>query len=341
MLRVFKCITCLLVVVSVLILTCENGNAGDKVLLQTSKDINIDKEFPQTVIRLNTQAYEIAESVINQEHLASEFTIDTELGESYQHYLTPLMPLALATCETGLWNNSEYTWSPFVYSKLLCDKVDMSQLNIEDVNEYYYVVNDLSYYLSFDANDYTSLGSLQILRDYVDEPIKWKCGTSTYDLMSWEDNVAYVFHKQSSSFTKNNHWNKEHKLSNQYELMALIAVGHNTGQGYQVTSSGSNSGFSSWNSAQSIYNYCVHITNKDSMRIIDSFVDEWYLSARESGDYSLPGNVSNTNVRFAKLLDDLGVVKSQYASNWGGKQMYPLKAVVNYVALEKLYTSGE
>lgn len=149
-----------------------------------------------------------------------------------------------------MWSDTRYTWSSAIYSKLLNSAgVDMGRVKIEQVDTDTYVINGLcsyygcgtnctadvnSHYHTIGYNDCDSLGPLQILRHYVEgnNYITYDCGNVVLDLMSWDDNVQYFAHTQSKRFLDTENWNSGYTISNTYELVALMAVAHNTGTAF-------------------------------------------------------------------------------------------------------------
>ena len=104
------------------------SNIEDREKENCKNDINIDEAiFGEVSTRLNTEIYEEAEAVINDDHLM-EFEGDSRLFKSYKDTLTPLVPLALSINETGTWMSTKYTWTPAIYSRLLAEAgVDLSR----------------------------------------------------------------------------------------------------------------------------------------------------------------------------------------------------------------------
>ena len=321
-------------------------------------DIEINTEvFNSTQVRLNTELYITAEESYNKQHVIKDFGVPaTKLAESYVDAMNPLIPVAMTVNETGMWADRRYTWTSGVYSKLLKNAgCNMDRLDISTVTTDTYVVNNLctyygcgknctagksTHYHTIGTNDSDSLGPLQILRHYVEDGnyIEYDCGDTVVDLMSWEDNVTYFTHTQSNKFMSPDNWNRDYSISNTYELVALMAVAHNTGTSFLVK----NDAGSLWHNSTAVYKYCHALGNEDSVRILSGYVDDWWstvIAAQAEGkDFILLGQ-SPTNLQ-DRMLSDLGIVKSDYASSFGHKQYYPLKALLNYMCLERLYYSG-
>lgn len=321
--------------------------------------ININEEvFNSTQVRLNTEIYKEAAEVFNKEHILMDYgNPNTELYASYVEYINPIVPLAISVCETGMWMDTKYTWSPAIYSKLLANKgVALSRTKITDVNVDTYVVNGLCLYMgcgknctadltkhyhTIGNNDNDSLGPLQILRHYVeaDGCIKYPCGESTSDLMNWHDNLEYILHTQTEKFADKNNWNNSHKIESTTELVALMAIAHNTGTAYLNSSSDAGS---LWRSSQSVYDYCAKLGSLEAEQALEEYIDDWYTyvleAQQDNQSFALAGQLIGIDAD--KLLTKMGVDKTQYAKGWSHKQYYPLFAVLNYLSLEKLYYSG-
>lgn len=329
--------------------------------VKSSKEqsINIDSSiFNSVQIRLNTDLYNSTESVFNRSHIVEDYGIpQTNLAKSFVDCVDPLIPVALTINETGTWMDTCYTWSSAVYSKLLSKQgCDVTKLNVDAVNVDTYVANGLcsfygcgtnctagssTHYHTIGNNDNDSLGPLQILRHYVEgqDGIKYSCGNMTLDLMSWKDNVMYFTHKQPEYFMAWSNWNRDYTISNKYELLALMAVAHNTGTSYLVQESAAGS---LWYNSKSVYDFCRDLCSEDSLNIIDTFVDEWWLeviAAQEKGEAFVMLGQKPMSCQ-EEILETIGLDKLKYASRFEHKQYYPVKALLNYKCLERLYFSG-
>lgn len=323
------------------------------------QSISIDGElFTKTQVRLNTEIYNIAAETFNSWHIVQDYgEPETELAKSYTETVDPLVPLALSINETGMWMDTRYTWSSGIYSKLLAGAgVDMNRLQVSQVNTDTYVVNGLcsyygcganctagttSHYHTIGRNDNDSLGPLQILRHYVEsnEYIKYRCGEHVLDLMVWEDNVIYFTHNQSTLFMAEGNWNSKHHIYNTCELVALMGTAHNTGTAF--LSNAGDAG-SLWHSPQAVYDYCEAISTEEAISVLNGYIDDWWVEvqgAQAGGKaFTLLGQSSVSQLN--KMLNDIGIDKSKYASSFGHKQYYPFKAMLNYMCLERLYYSG-
>ncbi len=330
-----------------------------EVIAEQHDDILIDDMlFNNTQIRLNTEIYDITKNIYNEEHLIEEYgDPSTKLAQSYLQNMTPIIPIAMTINETGMWSDTRYTWSSAIYSKLLDSAgVDMDRVKIEQVDTDTYVINGLcsyygcgtkcaadvdSHYHTIGYNDCDSLGPLQILRHYVegDNYITYDCGNVVLDLMSWDDNVQYFAHTQSKRFLDVENWNSGYIISNTYELVALMAVAHNTGTAFLNSK---NDAGSLWRNSDAVYAYCKLLGDPHSTSVMTKYVDSWWndvIEAQKNGEsFTLLGQTS-TDVH-NQILSEIGVNKSEYASSFGHKQYYPLKAVLNYLCLERLYYSG-
>lgn len=322
------------------------------------KSVVIDTDvFNSISIKLNTEIYNETAEYMSMEHITKEFgSSGTKLYISFLKNINPLTPLALTLCETGSWADSRYTWSSAIYSRLLASNgVNMSKISIKSVNADTYIVDDLTGYMGCGSNctagtgthyhylgnnDNDSLGPLQILRRYVEnESITYDCGEVTSDLMSWQDNVEYFMHRQASAFSSEDCNIKNYTVNSPEELVAIMAVAHNTGSSFMT----SDSTGSLWKSPKAIYEYCRILGSDKSHAVLEKYIDTWYESAIEkeiNGEsFTMAGTALSNS--YDEILKELGVVKSNYSNGWAHKQYYPLKAVLNYMALERLYYSGE
>lgn len=142
--------------------------------------------FSDISVRLNTQIYDYTDQIYN-EMLTNypEFNQSTtSLALCFDEYYNPLIPLALSVVEMGAHADTQYTWTPVIFSqdiiKALNDEgivhgdyelqMYMSNLDVDSVNTDYLrwlcldkFLTEGSEYGSF--NDKSSLGPLQILRN--------------------------------------------------------------------------------------------------------------------------------------------------------------------------------
>lgn len=358
-----------------------------------------NKLFTSTQVRLNTEIYQITESVVNESNVSLAYSSDnSELVRSIIEYINPIMFITLATCETVSYNDFEYTWAPVIYSRAITNELrvnsDMFEFpSVKEVDSQWYIEHIISMQIKAmfncgancscasaasesnkaghvekgvneQANDNSSLGPLQILRHYM----KWDVG-STYpvmrpytcvklkteitDLFKWEDNVTYALERVLENFNSNSRLCDE-RIMNEYQLMAMIALMHNAGAGYLV--SGEDIGnCGNFKSKQAVYDYAKAITSAEAVNAMQSIVDDWYESNIEefaSGNWVLPGNIycdcaPADDYLYAELMESIGVNYKEYlASGVEGnsvgstvKNEYPVKALINYMALKKLYSS--
>lgn len=314
--------------------------------------------FDKTQVRLNTDIYDLSGEVFSVDHVKGEYgESGTKLYNSFLENMDPLIPEAMTLCETHMWGDSRYTWCSAVYTGLLAKKnVNMSRLVVDRVNVDTYVVNGLCSYLgcgtnctgdkakhyhTIGNNDNDSLGPLQILRHYVEGPgvIEYQCGETTSDLMNWRDNLEWFTHAQADTYSNPNHWNKDYEIGSTYELVALMGVGHNTGLAFQQ---GSSTG-SLWKNSKAVYEFCNELGKDETIEVFNEYVDEWYeyaISQQKKGESFSPAGPWLSN-RFSEILTKAGIEKGKYANGWNHKQWYPMKAVLNYMGLERLYYSGK
>lgn len=229
-------------------------------------------------------------------------------------------------------------------------------------------------------NDNDSLGPAQILRRYLYQAsgciTAYNADNTIYgitvDLMRWEDNVVWVLNNSLSKFRgiTSGKYRAKYEIRNEYELLVLMAIAHNTGASFiQVAGSAYISPY--WEDADGIWLYAKLLTTEGNIAYLkEKYIEPWYEnivlpSIREGRSFELPGNVFSdgdiNQVRSSALLRELGfgLIRISYVksddsepcSGWGSvdgcfnvlehKQRYPLKSLVNYLALEKLYHSGE
>lgn len=332
---------------------------NSEVIEEQQKSILIDSMlFNNTQVRLNTEIYDITNGIYNEEHIVQDFgTPNTNLARSYLENINPVIPISTTVNETGAWADTRYTWSSAIYSKLLRGAgVDLNRLHIEQVNVDTYVVNGLctyygcgtnctadvaSHYHTIGQNDCDSLGPLQILRHYVEgnNYISYDCGATVVDLMDWDDNVQYFTHTQSKLFMSEDNWNKNYIISSAPELVALMAVAHNTGTAFL---SNKNDAGSLWHNSSAVYDYCKVLGSQDAINVMSHYVDDWWVGvveAQNNGNaFSFLGQGSTSMLD--NILEEIGVNKSLYAKSFEHKQYYPLRAVLNYLCMERLYYSG-
>ena len=332
---------------------------NSEVIEEQQKSILIDnKLFNSTQVRLNTEIYEITDGIYNEEHIVQDFGMpNTNLAQSYLDNIDPVITIATTINETGAWADTRYTWSSAVYSKLLKNaNADLDRLHVNQVNVDTYVVNGLctyygcgsnctadvaNHYHTIGQNDNDSLGPLQILRHYVEgnNYISYDCGATVIDLMSWDDNVQYFTHTQSKLFMSEENWNKDYTISSTEELVALMAVAHNTGTAFL---NNKNDAGSLWNNSSAVYDFCKLLGSPEAIEVMNKYVDEWWTSVVEAQNsntaFSFLGQASTSMQD--QILAEIGVNKSLYAGSFEHKQYYPVKAVLNYLCMKRLYYSG-
>ena len=317
--------------------------------------------FSPTCIRLNTEIYDTASDWFSREEITKDLDgVSSVLLDSYLDVVNPLVPVALTVNETGGWKDTKYTWTSAIYSKPMSDAgADMDNIVIDAVSSETYVVLGLmeymgcggncnasrdSHYHFAGKNDNDSLGSLQVLRHYVESSgsITYPCGEKCTDLMSWKDNVIYFQHSLTDTFKKAGAWCKGKQLRNTEQLVALAGIIHNTGSTFLTKHYEDDAASSNWNTCSAAYRFAEDIATEQNLEIIKAYVEDWYVNAREQAiegqSFSLPGECGRDVLD--ALLMRMGVSKLEYASSFEHKQYYPLRAVLNYEALKCLYTSG-
>ena len=315
--------------------------------------------FSDTSVKLNSEIYAQVENIMYAGHFETCFVQNnTNLWNSYKENLDPLVFMAIANCETGLWNDTRYTWTPAVYSSLFASiGVDMDRLQIQNVDCDTYVANGLSSYLGCGSNctaganthyhttgrnDNDSLGPYQILRRYVESSngkhISYECGETVSDLMRWKDSTEYTYHKAGQYFAYSN-WNDSYSISNSYELAMLMGVAHNTGIAYL---SGTSAG-SYWNDSEAVYAFCRSMASEEAIQRWDALIEDWFYNEVkpnvEAGTkFRMPGQYISES-QMNKVITNLGFHKGDFASSFKHKQYYPLRTLLNYMGLEALYSS--
>ena len=351
----------------------ESGNLG-----QYASEINIDRSlFDATSVRLNTEIYQVAASIINKEHIEQCFgnRAETNLSKSVKKYLNPLIPIALTVPEMGGTIDTKYTWSAAIYSGSLASaNVDMDSLNVAAVDSLLFSDRELWNNLACGSNctgterdpnhvhvspvngrsgnDNDSLGPLQILRSYISYAggeVKYEnCGTSCVDLMRWDDSLEWFFHEWMSYFIPSgDSWANEIEISNPYMLVAMMGIGHNGGCNY--LQGRKEESYGRWSNKESAMEFCRVLSNEETIRVIRVEVDAWWeASKREiqnnSGRFNLilPGHWRDPMINriLERINIDFNGGQFWEVMDDPHKQMYPLMSIVNYMALEKLYYSG-
>lgn len=335
--------------------------------------IHIDTAlFSETCVKLNTEAYGIAANIITKEHFEQCVKKDSNLANSVKKVMSPFMPMATTMVEMGMGSDMRYLWSSAVYTKYIKSAgVDIDTLNIADINTDFYINNKMDYVLNCGKNctakqyavshicvsntqngsfrnDNDSLGPLQILRRYLEREggkITYDCGAKTTDLLRWEDNVQYYFHKNIIPIANCN-WNKDYEIQNIYELVALLSVAHNTGASYLNSTYLNGVPSTSWKSSQAIFDYCAYLTSEPAMSIWKKHIEVWWEDTKikiENGEnFHLDGSMSWNSEELKSMMKEAGIdVSLYYTSNYGHKFVYPIKAILAYMSLEKLYCSGD
>jgi len=195
----------------------------------------------------------------------------------------------------------------------------------------------------------------------------------TVDLMRWEDNVVWVLNNALSKFRSipSDSDRGRYELQNEYELFVLMAIAHNTGASFLSSNPGA---YVSpyWADAEGVWRYARALTTEASIGYIQKYyIEPWYQdtvvpNVCAGKGFDLPGNVfsdgDQNQQNASRLLMELGIPVSRVAysktvngevtvrNGWTSddgyfsvlehKQRYPLKSLVNYLALERLYYSG-
>lgn len=195
----------------------------------------------------------------------------------------------------------------------------------------------------------------------------------TTDLMRWEDNVVWVLNNALSKFRAipSSSSRGSYVLQNEYELFVLMAIAHNTGASF-LNSRPDAYVSPYWVDADGVWCYARALTTEANIQFLrESYIEPWYRdivipNICSGKGFALPGNVfsdgDQNQQNASKLLQELGFSLSRVAytktvngevtirNGWASddgyfsvlehKQRYPLKSLVNYLALEKLYYSG-
>jgi hypothetical protein len=337
------------------------------------KDINIDTSlFSEVCVRLNTQAYGIAANIITEEHFQQCIDKTSNLSNSVKKVMSPLMPMAATMVEMGMGTDVKYLWSAAVYTKYIQKTgIDISSINISNVDTNFYINNKMEYVLNCGKNctakdnfkshvcilnttngsfrnDNDSLGPLQILRRYLElegGKISYNCGAEIKDLLRWEDNVQYYFHKDIIPIAKCE-WNKEYEIKSAYELVALLSVAHSTGSSYLNLRFLEGVPSTSWRNSQAIFDYCSYLTSEPAMSVWRKHVDSWWedtkIKIKNGENFYLDGSMSWNSEELKQMMNEAGInVSLYYKSSYGHKFVYPIKVLLEYMSLEKLYHSGD
>lgn len=220
-------------------------------------------------------------------------------------------------------------------------------------------------------NDNDSLGPLQILRRYLGiengQPGAREYGSGTVsDLLRWRDNSVYFYNTEGTAMKRDkNAVLYDKPINNVYQLVVLAAIAHNTGPTYLSTNSSTHT-ISCWKNVNAIYEFSDALTKDASIAKLRAIVDKWYADNVANGQrgenkFSFLGSESvegRGGPEWAKkFYEDIGMNAEDYlkrdAANeqcqwdWATnntvnthKARYPLKTLLNYMCLEKLYQSG-
>ncbi len=346
-------------------------------------NVSIDKNlFSSTVCRLNTEAYEIAESVMNKKHFFNDIgNTPTIFAKSMSNYIDPLMPLSQTIVESG-YPTTEYLWSNPIFIKFIIKSgVDIDTLQVEAVNEDFYIVNNMDFVFNCGGgtngctssipfhthiqnfshgtykNDNDSLGTLQILRRKVEGVggciIYSQCGETVSDLLCWKDNVQWWFHNHIISSNNNSFIGKNHVVANEYEALAHAILSHQ-GAGYWVDHS---KGITQcWLSAQKKFDFAVAMGSEQMVKVMQEFVDDWWektkqkIQNNESWNMPVVGKTWYDSA-WLDLLAKGGITNiyqycrsetfsSGSSKNYGFLVTYFPQSIITYMALQKLYYSG-
>ena len=355
--------------------------------------------FPNETVRLNTEVYQIAASYCEAKKLERYFGKNmTALSVSVIRNMNPLIAVAITTAETPGYADRSITWTSAIYSKALAASgfCRWDKLSVQEVDSDFYLYHGLSEYFAcgrncqgvdgtmhmvctgVQRNDNDSLGPAQILRRYLYQAggciTAYNADNSVYgittDLMRWEDNVVWVLNNSLSKFrsVSSSSSRGSYEVQNEYELLVLMAIAHNTGASY-IKAAGSAYVSPYWQDADGIWLYARLLTSPANIAYIkEHYIEPWYAnvvlpSVQEGHSFELPGNAFSdgdvNQTRSSALLQELGFdleqityekSKGEVRSGWRStdgcfqvlehKQRYPLKSLVNYLALERLYYSG-
>lgn len=355
----------------------------DTAYIKSNATININKDlFSSTVCRLNTEAYEIADDVMNVEHFLHDIGDNpTTFAASMSKYIDPLMPLSQTIVESG-YPATQYLWSNPIFTRFITkSEIDINTLQIEAVDADFYIVNDMDFVFncgggkngctstsSFHThiqnfthgtykNDNDSLGTLQILRRKIENSggciIYSQCGETVSDLLCWKDNVQWWFHNHIVSSNNNSFIGKNHVVANEYEALAHAILSHQ-GAGYWVDHS---TGITQcWLSAQKKFDFAVAMGSEQMVNVMQEFVDNWWKETKqkieEGESWSMPV-VAGTwyDKAWLDLLAKGGITNiyeycrsetfdSSSSKNYGFLVTYFPQSIITYMALQKLYYSG-
>lgn len=342
-----------IIVVSIILLSSNSANADD-VNYQYKPDIK-DELYSDIAVRLNTEIYNIADKYVNYNQLCKCINPSNKMALTAMEFYTPLHPIAITTMETGMWADHSITWSSAVYSGI-CEinwdivhisNVDISMYNVLGLSKYTDCGSNCtgnhlsySYHKGIGYNDNDSIGPMQILRRYIEKSNYCKtydcCGESVVDLMSWEDNVKYFIHNHGGAVFRVDNDNNEKAIDNPYELMAIISIAHNSGTGFCTSAKVAGN---TWNSADSIFDLCEKFGDEKVVNVFFNHVNLWYNELLTNNslntDFVLPGQYSKEQLDI--ILSEAGIDLNSYATSVTGKQYYPIRGVLNYMAYEFLY----
>lgn len=338
----------------------------DVVIVEETCAEMVESMYSDVSIKLNTQIYDYTRELYNEispRYINSE-NCKTGLSSYFNKYYDPLIPLALSVVEMGAHADTRYTWTPVVYSQDIIDALNqggfvhgeyeleryLNDFNVADVDSGYLYWLGLNDFMTKEGegnslNDKTSLGPLQILREggnmeYVLSTLDGKTG---FDLITWHDSMEYFICMQARAFTAEVSWLVNYHVRNKYEFIAMMAVNHNSGIEYMVNQKEDGVVWN-WGTSKNVMDYIYKITTTDAINGFCNMVDGWFstgIEGRLEKGYDFPLCGQSALVDIQEVLDRAGVdiQLDEYSGSELVKKLYPIRAMLNYMSLVRLYES--
>lgn len=344
----------------------EDIDVSSSNVVEPDTEVNQINEsiFSDISVMLNTQIYDYTDQIYEDMLISCpEFNQSTtSLALCFDEYYNPLMPLALSVVEMGSHADTQYTWTPVIFSQDIIKALNdegivhgdyelqkyMSDLDVDSVNTDYLhwlgldrFLTEGSEYGSF--NDKSSLGPLQILRSGENVEKVQKLLGSALDLITWKDSMKYFLCMQKQAFMSETSWLVNYHIRNKYEFIAMMAVNHNSGITYMVNK-GQDGTAENWGTSKDVMDFIYYITTDDAICGFQNMVDVWFdndieCRLQRGVEFPLCGQSSYSDIQHVLNEAGVNVHLERYSGAELEKRLYPIRAILNYMSLVKLYES--
>lgn len=210
-----------------------------------------------------------------------------------------------------------------------------STINFHDAASSTPTVENWYHYTGDGYNDNDSLGPMQILRRYKQDE---GYTLDQYDLMSWGKNAEYLYEKYFEKVLNVSKDYRDIELTSSYQVVALVAIGHNSGEfihcshGYELSGS-------AFETTGGKYDLAMALTSNTALKVLNEIVDAWW-EEYTYGD-GLAGQYHwRVKANPVDTLKEHGIDVTAYARKGyedSHKFSYPVKALLNYMSLQRLY----